>query len=72
MYKFKGISQITLLKFGGDWILSWSFRIWILPPKIWGVWILHPDILELGFFYLKFWDCLDFTPLNSETLGSKI
>ena len=22
MYKFKGISQITLLKFGGDWILS--------------------------------------------------
>jgi len=41
--KKKGKLQITPLKFRGGWI-------WILPSEVWGIWILHPNILELEFY----------------------
>ena len=49
IWKLKGKLQITLLKFGSNWILHFEVLEFGFYPLIFGgVWILHPDVLEFG------------------------
>ena len=68
---YLGKLQITLLKFGGDWILRLEISEFGFYPIKFDVWILHPNVSKFGFYLLYFGSvwillpkvlrCLDFT-----------